>query len=394
MSNPEDPWWHEALAQKQSDGLFRERKNFRSLPNGFCELSSGNSKTKLRDFASNDYFGLAHHPEIIEAAREATSKYGSGSRASALICGRTPAHIELEEQLCKFEQTESAILFPSGYAANVGTITALTGSEDMIFCDRLNHSCLVEGCQLSDAKMRVYRHDQLEQLESQLSKADEYRDRWIVTDSVFSMDGDLAPLRELCELAEKYDAKILIDEAHGTGVFGNSGRGAAEYFGVIDRITVRVGTLSKSLVSQGGFVVGDETLINWLWNSARTQMFSTALTPASCAAGAKAIQIISEHPELRQKLATNSKYFREQLSKHGLQPFGELESPIIPVLLSDPNLAIAVANELKEHGFLVAAVRPPTVPKGTSRLRITMSTHPEEDELQKLAELVAKAVSH
>jgi 7-keto-8-aminopelargonate synthetase-like enzyme len=257
--------------------------------------------------------------------------------------------------LASFERQPAAILFPTGFAANSGTISALVGAGDAVFCDRFNHASLVDGCRTSGARLRVYRRPDWELLERELKKTRESGKRLIVTDGVFSMDGDLAPLPELCDLAERYDAMLLVDEAHGTGVFGPGGRGAAELQGVEHRVTVRVGTLSKALGSLGGFVAGSQELVDWLWNNARTQIYSTALPPAACAAAAAAIDIIVAEPERRARLRELSMRFREQLAAAEIPTIAGSTGPIVPVVLGSPERAMQVAGQLEERGFLVGA---------------------------------------
>lgn len=378
--------YEQQLAELDRNDLRRVRREFTPLGNGWFEQRG----EKLLDCASNDYLGLSFDPRMLAAAREAIHHYGTSARASSLISGRGPAMVALEQAIAKFEQTDAAIVFPTGYAANLGTITSLLGTEDVVFCDRLNHACLIDGCRLSGAKLRVYRHDDLERLERELQKSEKFRRRMIVTDGVFSMDGDLAPLRELSDLAERYDAALMVDEAHGTGVFGASGRGAAEELGVVDRVAIRMGTLSKALGSQGGFVAGSGVLIDWLWNSARTNMFSTGLNPASCAAASTALHIISEEPRRRRQLRENARFLRRLLIDNGWDVLGHSESPIIPVLLNNSETAVRYSRELQDRGFLVAAIRPPTVPQGASRLRITVSTLHHQEELQRLTEVMSE----
>ena len=392
MANP-SPWWIDALQEKKANGLHRKQSVFHSQLGALCKDVSVAETNELHDFASNDYLNLAHHPNVKQAAIGAVEKYGTGSRASALICGRSPAHVELEKKLCRFEKIEAAILFPTGYAANVGTLTALIGSEDVVYCDRLNHASIVDGCRLSKAKFRIYRQDQLERLERELKKSEGFRNRWIVTDGVFSMEGNVAPLVELCHLAKKYEAYVFVDEAHGTGVFGENGRGACEHHDVVNQVTVRVGTLSKAIGSQGGFAVGASELIDWLWNSARTQMFSTALAPAACAAASESLSLVHSEPERRHQLKRNAQLFRELLSENGMLPLGEHDSPIVPLVLHSPVAATEAAIELKSVGFLVAAIRPPTVPRGTSRLRMTVTASHEESVIRQLAAEVATIVA-
>ena len=262
------------------------------LSNGRCSVDGH----EAWDFASNDYLGLANDPRVVVAARDALQSHGVGGRASPLVSGRSDLHLKLEQTLADFEGTSAAVLFPTGMAANMGTVAALAGSGDILFCDRLNHASLVDGCRASGATIRVYRHHDLDELAGMMSTTSGLR-KFIVTDTVFSMDGDLAPLSELCELAERHNAAMIVDEAHGTGVFGDRGRGVVELLGVEERIAVRIGTLSKAVGAIGGFVTGSRALIDFLWNKARTQVYSTSLPPAVCAAAAEAIRIIKNEPE-------------------------------------------------------------------------------------------------
>ncbi|HEY4261868.1 MAG TPA: 8-amino-7-oxononanoate synthase [Schlesneria sp.] len=374
-------WITAALAQLAADGLLRRRRVTRLLPNGQCEVGS----RRVLDFASNDYLDLARDPRVVAAAAEALSISGIGARASALVCGRTQWHEQLEQRIARFEGQAEALLFPTGMAANMGTITALCGADDLILCDRFNHASLIDGCRLSQAKVRVYRHDDLATLEREFAKGDSIRRRWIVTDTVFSMDGDLAPLPELCDIAERFDAALIVDEAHGTGVFGEHGRGACEALGVEGRVFARIGTLSKAIGAQGGFVSGSAELISLLWNCARTQVYSTALSPVVCAAATAAIEIIATEPDRRSRLLAASQFFRDQLQNAGISTVAGSTGPIIPVVLHDPKAAIALATQLEERDFLVGAIRPPTVPRGTSRLRVVVTTAHQREDLVRLA---------
>lgn len=383
--SPPLPWLLDSLEQLKSTGLFRSRAVTRLLPEGECEIDG----RRLFNFTSNDYLNLASHPQVIAAAVDALPKCGVGARGSALLFGRTEYHAQLESELAEFKSEEAAILFPTGFAANLGMLTALIGSDDVVFCDRLNHASLVDGCKATRARFRVYRHEDLETLERELQKAEESSRRWIVTDGVFSMDGDLAPLPELCRLAEKHMAHVVVDEAHATGVFGREGRGAAEHFGVENRIAVRVGTLSKALGTLGGFVAGSQTLIDFLWNRARTQFFSTALPPAICAAAIAALAIVKDEPQRRKRLLSQSEFFRQQLREHGVQVPCHSLGPIVPILLDDPFRAADVSHRLRNRGFLIGSIRPPSVPEGTSRLRISLTIVHDEQRLSDLAKALA-----
>ena len=382
-------WLPAELDAHAAAGLRRTKRVVRPLPGGACEIDD----RRLWNFASNDYLGLAADPRLAEAAKAVLSDAGVGARSSALVAGRTEWHEKLEQALARFEGQEAALLFPTGYAANVGTIAALVEESDIVFCDRLNHASLIDGCRLSGAKLRVFRHE-IEQksgcseesglltLERELKKSTGYRRRLIVTDAVFSMDGDVAPLRELCDLAERFDADVLVDEAHGTGVLGEHGRGACEALNVENRVAVRVGTLSKAVGTLGGFVAGPQTLIDWLWNKARPQIFSTALPPAICAAATTAIELIEREPDLRTKLWKNCEFVRRELTQHGIAVLATSTGPIIPIVVGEPDAAIAAQQKLEERGCLVAAIRPPTVPQGTSRLRISLSAAHDEGALK------------
>jgi 8-amino-7-oxononanoate synthase len=379
-------WLAKELDELASAGLLRRRRKIVSLQGGWCEVEN----RRLRNFASNDYLDLAHDPRLIEAAQSAMAESGIGAAASALVTGRSAYHERLEQKLAEFEGQESAVLFPTGYTANVGTIAALADEKDAIFCDRLNHASLVDGCRLSGAKLLVYRHQELGKLTAALKRATGHKRRWIITDSIFSMDGDAAPLSELCDIAERSEAHLIVDEAHATGVFGDHGRGVAERQGVEDRIAVRVGTLSKALGTLGGFVAGPRPLSDWLWNKARTQMFSTALPAAVCAAACRAVEVIESEAWRRQRVLQLAQWFREELKKLGLETPSGGEGPIVPVILGDAQQTVRIAQELEEAGFLVAAIRPPTVPRGTSRLRITLTCAHTDDDIKSLITQLAK----
>ena len=374
--------------QRRNSGLDRRRRMTVPRGDGWIEIDG----VPLRDFGSNDYLGLAGDPRVVLAARETLDLAGCGSASSALICGRTKWHEELEARLAGFEQTETCLLFPSGYAANVGTLTALIDSTDTVFCERLNHSSLVDGCRLSAARFRVYRSSELEGLERELKKSTDTGRRWIVTDSVFSMDGTLAPLSDLCDLAERFGADIIIDEAHATGVFGKNGRGVAELTGTEDRIAVRVGTLSKAVGTAGGFVAGSKELIELLWNSARTQMFSTALPASICAAATASLDIIQNEPERRERLHRLSELFRSEIERHALGPVPGSTGPIVPVIVGNEDDTLEAAALLQRQQFFVGAIRPPTVPARTSRLRIALSTRFGETDVRALSVAVARSV--
>jgi 8-amino-7-oxononanoate synthase len=346
---------------------------------------------RLVNFASNDYLGLASDPRVVAAAHEAATRNGWGAAASPLVTGWTEEHEALTAEIAEFEQTEAALLFPTGYAANVGTIAALIGKPDVVYSDRLNHACLIDGARLSGATIRVYPHADVRALDALLTAdAGRFRRGLIVTDGVFSMDGDLAPLDSLADLSARFGAMLLVDEAHGTGVFGPDGRGAASELGVADRVGIKVGTLSKALGSQGGFVAGSRRLIDWLTNHARPLIFSTAFPPATAAAAREALRLNGAEPWRRERARAIGGRLRAGLIEAGYQ-VAPSTGPIVPVLIGDPGAAIQLSKHLEQHGFLVPAIRPPTVPEGTSRLRVTVSAAHRDEEVERLIQTFREA---
>jgi 8-amino-7-oxononanoate synthase len=373
-------WIDDELEHIRQAGLLRRKTVCQSLGQGKIARQG----QTLLDFSANDYLGLANDPRVIEAGCQAAHESGLGARASQLISGYSPWHEKLTAKLAQFEQTDNALLFPSGYTANLGTIAAVAGPEDVIFSDRFNHACLIDGCRLANSRFRIYRSQDLEHLESMLQKEIGFRRRFIITDAVFSMDGTIAPLKELCDLAERYDAIMIVDEAHGTGVLGEHGRGACEAAGVQHRVPIRIGTLSKALGTQGGFVTGTHALIEFLWNKARTQMFSTGLSPVLCAGAAAAIDIVTTEPQRRVHLKALCQTLHQALPNVSLDLAPSPDVPILPVILQDNDKTILVAQELEKQGFLVGAIRPPTVPQGTARLRISLSAVHTLDQIKSL----------
>ncbi|MCE5267423.1 MAG: 8-amino-7-oxononanoate synthase [Planctomycetaceae bacterium] len=328
---------------------------------------------ELVNFGSNDYLGLAADPRLAAAVIGAVEHDGWGSGASPLVTGHAALHRQLEERLAEFEGTEAALLFSSGFAANAGTIAALAGPGDVIYCDRKNHASLWDGCRLSRADVRAYPHNDCGQLAELLAKSSKYRRRLIVTDGLFSMDGDIAPLGELADLAERYEATLLVDEAHATGVFGAHGRGTAEHLGVEDRVHVRIGTLSKALGSIGGFVAGSRALIEWLLNRARPYVFSTAAPAAVAAAALAALEIIQKEPQRRRALLTRAEALRTELGRQGWN-VGASTSQIIPIMVGDPDRAVKLSQQLLARGMFLPAIRPPTVPEGEACLRLSLTS--------------------
>ncbi|AGA30491.1 8-amino-7-oxononanoate synthase [Singulisphaera acidiphila] len=338
----------------------------------------------LVNFGSNDYLGLAADPRVIAAAVRTAELQGWGAGASPLVTGWSNAHQSLSADLAQFEQTEAVTLFPSGFAANLGTITALVGPGDAVYADRLNHACLIDGARLAGARLRVYPHNDVSRLDTILQRdRGRFRRSLIATDGVFSMDGDLAPLADLADLADRFEAMLLVDEAHGTGVFGPDGRGSAAACGVAERVSIRVGTLSKALGSVGGFVAGSQRLIDWLINRARPLIYSTALPPPAAAAASQALAIAQAEPWRRERLHAMSARLRQVLTTSGFD-VGASAGPIVPVLIGPPQQTLQLAERLRNRGFLVPAIRPPTVPEGTARLRIGLSAAHHDDDVSGL----------
>ncbi|PQO39477.1 8-amino-7-oxononanoate synthase [Bremerella cremea] len=344
---------------------------------------------ELLNFSSNDYLNLAADPRLEAAACEAIQREGWGSGASPLITGRGQNQASLEVALAQFEATEAALTFASGFAANAGVIDALADRGDVILSDEKNHASIIDGTRLSKATVRVYPHRDLQYLENLLKQCSTFRRRLIVTDTLFSMDGDIAPLPELADLAEAYDAMLMVDEAHATGVFGENGRGLCEQFDVEDRVSIRVGTFSKALGGHGGFVVGSEPLIHWLVNRCRPYIFSTAPPAANAGAMLAALKIVHDEPQRRTDLLAKAKWLRGKLREIGWS-LGDSESQIIPVIVGTENLAMTLSAQLHEMGMMVPGIRPPSVPDGECLLRISLSCGHTQQHLDTLVEALTE----
>jgi glycine C-acetyltransferase/8-amino-7-oxononanoate synthase len=324
-------------------------------------------------FASNDYLGLAMHPEVVQSAIEATQRFGAGAGAARLISGSLPPHQELESALAQFKGTEAALTFSSGYLANIGTIPALIGRGGLVLADRLSHASLIDGCRLSAADFRVYRHKDTDHLKSLLAKRRRDRRTLIVTDGLFSMDGDLAPLPELSQLAQDYEADLYIDDAHGIGVMGLHGRGTAEHFGINTDLLFQMGTLGKAFGSSGAYLAGPSTLIRYLMNTSRSFIFTTAPPPSSAAAVTAALRIMQREPERRARLWNNRERLFTGLTRLGFN-LSPTVTPIMPILVGDAETALSFAEHLFREGIYAPAIRPPTVPNATSRVRVTVTS--------------------
>ena len=380
-----DPaWLTDDLEGLKRSHLLRPRRLVKSLGPGRSLIDG----RELVDFSTNDYLGLARDPRLILASADIPT----GAGASPLVTGRSEQYSQLEQDIADFEGTESALLFPSGFAANLGSVAALVGTGDTVFSDRLNHASLIDGCRLSGARLRVYHQNSLDSLDQQLKSAATSPRRLIVTDGLFSMDGTVAPLNQLCDLADAHDAMLLVDEAHATGVLGNTGRGTCEFLNVEAKVTLRVGTLSKAVGAAGGFVAGSAAIVDFLWHHARTQVFSTAIPPATCAAASAGLRLIAENNQLQQHLQQLATRLRQHIARLGLDT-PSVDGPIVPIILGDPAVAVSTSARLVECGMFVPAIRPPSVPDDTARLRISLSAAHTEADVDRLADSLAKTVS-
>jgi len=372
------------LIKIKESGLYRDLTAVENAQDTHIKIEG---KTYL-SFCSNNYLGLASHPSVVAAVKDAVELYGWGAGASRLVSGNMTLHETLENEISKFKKKDAAIVFPTGYMANLGVITSLVSNGDLVICDKLNHASIIDGCRLSGADFRVYAHCNMEKLENILKKSAKYNCKLIVTDSVFSMDGDLAPLPDLVKIAAKYNAMLMVDEAHGTGVFGENGRGVVEHYDLGNEVYVVMGTLSKAIGSLGGYVSGDIDLISYLRNKARTFMYTTALPPAVCAASIAGIKLIQEDPSMRVSLWNNVRLIKDKLNSLNINTISS-ESQIIPILIGDAKKAVKVSKLLYDNGILIPAIRPPTVPANSSRLRMTvMSSHTKQD-LERLSQTLS-----
>jgi 8-amino-7-oxononanoate synthase len=356
-----DEWRRGELQARREAGL---QRTLRVLP------------PDILDLASNDYLGLARHSEVLQAACEAIKDYGAGARASRLVSGNTEIHEQLESALARFKKCEAALVFPSGYHANLAVVTALARPRDLVCCDKRNHASLIDACLLAQARgARVRFYDSLSKLRPLLERSTLQAARLIVTDAVYSMDGDLAPLPELLQIASEFDATLILDDAHGTGTLGTYGRGTLEHFtqsSIINRPSsiVQIGTLSKALGSQGGFVCGSKALIEWLVNAARPFIYTTGLNPASCGAALQSVKIIEREPQRLQRLHKVKVQLTRGLSTLGFDA-REQPSPILPAIVGEAARAVELSEKLLQRGLWCPAIRPPTVPQNSSRLRVT-----------------------
>jgi len=377
-------WIDDGLAALAVGDLLRPRR-VRSGRQGPRVVLDGR---ELTNFGSNDYLGYAADVRLTRAASRAACAEGFGAGASPLVSGHSQTHEQLEQAIAGLLMVEAALVFPSGFAANSATIPALVGPGDLVLSDARNHASLIDGCRLSRARVEVYPHRDLAALGRLLAAAGSARRRLVVTDTLFSMDGTIAPLADLSELASRHKAMLMVDEAHATGVFGPRGSGLVEELGCADGVHVRVGTLSKALAAGGGFVAGPGRLVEWLRHTARGWIFSTAHPPAVAAAATRAIGLVAAEPGRRQDLLARAADFRQRLATRGIDT-GGAGGQIVPVVVGEPAAAVALAARLAEAGFFVPAIRPPSVPPGRSLVRASLSWLHSDADLASLADAIA-----
>jgi glycine C-acetyltransferase len=350
---------------------------------------------KVINLASNNYLGLATHPKLRQAALEATRKYGVGSGAVRTIAGTMKIHMELEEKIARFKNVEACVVFQSGFAANAGTVSAILGKEDFIISDELNHASIIDGARLSRAKILVFRHKDIAHAEEQLASVkDQPGRKLLITDGVFSMDGDVGPLPALCDLAEKYGAIMMVDDAHASGVLGRNGRGTIDHFNVHGRVDVQVGTLSKAIGALGGYVCGSRDLIEFLYHRARPFLFSTSHPPSVAATCIAAFEVLEQEPERIEKLWENTRFFKKELGRLGFNIGGAntpaSETPITPIIVGEGRLAMEFSRELFQEGVLGTGIAFPTVPEGKARIRTIMTATHTREQLEKALETLQR----
>jgi glycine C-acetyltransferase len=372
-------WIQQELDTLKSQGLYNNIRTIGS-PQGAWLTVDGK---KVLNFCSNNYLGLANHPSLVAAAKKATDEMGVGPAAVRSIAGTMTLHVELEKRLAQFKGAEATITFQSGFTANLATVPALVGKEDVIFSDRLNHASIIDGCRLSGAKIIAYEHNDVKSLEEQIqANLKDFRRALIITDGVFSMDGDIAPLPDIYEVAKKYNILLMVDDAHGEGVLGKGGRGIVDHFGLHGKVDVEVGTFSKAFGVVGGVVAGKAVIIEWLRQRGRPFLFSSAMTVPDTAACLAAVDLLEDSTQLVDKLWDNAKYFKSEMKRLGFNT-GVSETPITPVMLGEAPLAQQFSRELFEAGVFAMSIGYPTVPQGKARIRVMISAAHSRDDLDK-----------
>lgn len=380
-----DQFFKQEIDRLKTLGLYRDMKRLA----GHIDTTVSIDGKEVILLSSNNYLGLASHPKLKEAAASALTEYGTGACSSRLISGNMEIHEELEKKTAKFKGCQSAIVFSTGYMANIGVITSLAMEGDLILSDELNHASIIDGCRLSGAGIKVYPHKNVEKLKKILSQGkassskDRYKRKLIITDGVFSMDGDITPLPKILDVAREKDALVIVDDAHATGVLGVNGKGTAEHFNLKDENLIQMGTFSKALGSMGGYITGPEIIIEYLRNTARSYIYSTALPPSVCASSIAAIDILGEEPWIRKRLWENISRFRKGLINLGYNTM-ESQTQIIPILIGDTNLTMEFAKAIFQKGVYAPGIRPPTIPEGKSRIRTSLMASHTDEQIDKV----------
>ncbi len=372
---------NERIRAGKESGVYPYMQVAEKISGGYVTIEG----RQLLQLSSYAYLDLLNHPKVRQAAQSALAEFGMGTQGARFLSGTTRLHIELEETIARFKKTDEAMIFPSGYATNLGTISALVGRNDVVICDKLNHASIMDGCALSRAKLVRFEHNDMEDLEKKLAEAPKKSGKLVVVDAVFSMEGDIVNLPEVIRLSRKYDALLMVDEAHSTGVLGETGHGVEEYFGIEDpeAIDIRMGTLSKAISSLGGYIAGSSKIITYLKHTARSFIFSAALPPPLIAAAKASFEVIGEEPERVKKLRENTRYFILGLAKCGF-PSLNIQTPIIPIIpiiTGDDERALIMAKALKDAGVFVLPVLSPAVPAGSSRIRANITSGHSFDQI-------------
>jgi glycine C-acetyltransferase len=378
-------WIEDEIAGLKESGLFNVIRTIDSPMDAWVTIDG----RRLLNFCANNYLGLASHPRLKAAAQKAIDEYGVGPGAVRTIAGTMSLHVMLEERLAEFKKAEACISFQSGFSANLATIPALVGRGDTIFSDELNHASIIDGCRLSRAKVVRYAHTNVDDLRRQIAEAEPANRRLIVTDGVFSMDGDIAPLDKICEVAEEHDILLMVDDAHGEGVLGHGGRGIVDHFGLHGRVDIEVGTMSKAFGVVGGMVSGKKIIVDWLRQRGRPFLFSSAMTVPDAAACLEAVNLLEESTELVDRLWSNAKVFRDGLVDMGFDT-GFSQTPIVPVMLGEAPLAQAFSRRLFEEGVFAMAIGYPTVPQGKARIRVMNSAAHSPNDLERALEIFSR----
>lgn len=378
-------WIDDELQKLREQGLFANIRTIESPMDAWVTIEG----RRVLNFCANNYLGLANHPRIRQAAKAAIDAYGVGPGAVRTIAGTTALHVELERQLADFKQAAACITFQSGFTANLATIPALVGKDDLIFSDELNHASIIDACRLSRATVVRYAHADVDDLRQKIAQTTMNGRGLIVTDGVFSMDGDIAPLDQICEVAEAHNLLLMVDDAHGEGVLGRGGRGIVDHFDLHGRVHVEVGTLSKAFGVVGGLVAGKQNIVDWLRQRGRPFLFSSAMTAPDVAACMEATKLLQESTELVERLWRNARLFQAEMKKLGFDT-GHSQTPIVPVMLGEAPLAQRFSRRLFEEGLFAMAIAFPTVPQGTARIRVMNSAAHSQDDLEQALEIFSR----